>query len=389
MALTVSNIKIVESKIKKSPELDAICKLMEKHGHKNPFDMLPKSTKHKVSFELSNTYVAFANAIRRTLIEDLPVYAMTIAEQDLQTDDEFISGMNDVFIKNLGLVPIHQSAELSKYDIYLYVFNATNDIIDVKVSDIKVVPKGRKVGGKSKHKAKVEAGEEINLDDEIEEESNEKPKESTKSKNVTELAPDDNILIARLRPGKYLKMKNIQIVRGTAVEDAGKFTALNNVYYKPLDIEPFDQFTGKGTHSYENDYSKFAIGFNTCGNITPQDVMENCCKVLSDQVNDIKTKLLSYAGAKAELYFSGQDFEVKQEKEVYTYRFINHYVSEIYMIAMCCYQLDENTPFVAPSVERNDSTIGIIKIKHADCNKLLIAACDKCLADLATLKKAF
>jgi hypothetical protein len=449
MSVTISNLKIENQKQQKTPELDAIVKVMEKHGVKNPYDLLPKSIKHKVSFTLNNTFSAFANALRRTLVDDIPTYSMHVEEKDVVTDDEFVSGISDVLIKNLALTPIMQSDDIMKtHELYLYVHNTTTEIIDVKARDIQIVPKSskKKKGGAEKKAAKkkktdtasksdtadnseVESeveddnedktttpetevepeSETDNPDTENTEDANEKDeniednpdsetenthKDKTTNKPITKsnsnvLLPDDNILLIRLRPGKYLKIRNIVITQGTAAIDAGRFTLLNNVMYEPLDVTPYDQFTGKGTRSIEHDCKSFALGFTTRGNIEPKEVMEKAHKKMSTCLLDIKNKIKTYSEANAGIYYNNQDCEVTIKDEVYTFKFLNHYISELLMIAMCCYKLDDNIPYCTATVERYDSLIGILKIKHANVISVLIKSIETCQKNLDTVLAAF
>ncbi len=389
MSLKIEKLKIDEIKTHKTPELDAIVKLMAKHGTNNGYDLLPTSIKHKVSFQLNNTYSAFANAIRRTLVEDIPTKSLSIDEKSIITDDEFIAGMSDVLIKNLGLLPITQFSDVinspDKYDIHLYVFNNSTEIIDVKARDITVVRRITK-------KSKKGGADELDLEDEITEDVPTKfhtKKDHSKQESTQALIPDDNILLMRLRPGKYLKMNNITIQTGTSAMDAGKYSLLNNIMYEPLDIQPYDQFTGKGTRSIDHDCRSFQLEFTTCGNISPEEVMKLVHTKLSNDLTDIKKKIQLYIDSGSGSYYSGQDCEVVLRDEVYNFKFIGHYISELAMISMCCYKLDSNIPFCAATVERYDSIVGLLRIKHADFTKILLKSIETCQKDLDTLLAAF
>ncbi len=406
MSLKVEKLKIDEIKTRKTPELDVIVTLMSKHGFMNGYDLLPTSTKHKVSFQLNNTYSAFANAIRRTLVEDIPTKSLLINEKDIVTDDEFIAGMSDVLVKNLGLLPITQFSDVvdypDRYDIYLYVFNNTTEIIDVKAKDISVV---RKVTKKSKKETGKRGGAEeldvaestLDLDNEITEDVSTEDvlaksrgqKDTSYKESTYNLVPDDNILLMRLRPGKYLKLRNITIQTGTSAVDAGKFSLLNNIMYEPLDMQPYDQFTGKGTRSIDHDCKSFQLEFTTCGNILPKEVMKLVHTKLSSDLTDLKKKIQLYINAGSGSYYSGQDCEVTLRDDVYNFKFIGHYISELAMIAMCCYKLDDNIPFCAATVERYDSIVGLLRIKHVDFTKIILKAIETCQKDLDTLLAVF
>lgn len=410
MSLKVDKVQIEEIKIRKTPELDAIVKLMAQNGISDGYSLLPTSTKHKVSMQLNNTYSAFANAIRRTLVEDIPVWSLGVHETDILTDDEFISGMNDVLVKNLGLVPIMQTGKVidapDKYDLYLYVFNNTNEIIDVKASDINIVlkttKKSKKKGGAQKEtdvdnttvdedadidedNATVDVDADIDLDTEIELDN----KTNASTKKEFNLIPDDNILLMRLRPGKYLKLRNIFPQSGTSAQDASKYSLLNNVSYEPLDMNPYDQFTGKGTRSIEHDCKSFLLEFSTCGNIEPKQVIQLAHKKLVSNLEDIRKKIQLYIDKGITSYYSGQDCEVTLQDEVYNFKFVGHYISELFMIAMNCLKLDDNVPFCAATVERYDSVVGLLRIKHADFTKLLLKSIDVCIKDLDIFLDAF
>jgi hypothetical protein len=348
------SFKVEDASIKHSAELDKIIASMKKIGIDGNA-LLPTSKKYRVQMHLRGTYSAFANAIRRTLVEDLETFSLLIKDSDVDTDDDFISGMNDVLVKNLALIPIHQKCDIVKnpdaYNIYINVHNPYNEVLDVKAYHISITKNGKTIP-------------------------------------ETDLIPDTNISVMQLRPGKYLKVRPITLQKGRSSRHAGKFSLLNNVSYKILDVQPFDQFTGKGQKSFETEPSEFLITFETAGNIDPKHVIELLHKKLTDDLTDIRAKIIDYEESKAGVYYSGVNCEVTIRDDVYTYKFPTHYISETYLIGMCCYKLDPNTPFCSATVDRFDSEIGIIKIKHANPNKLLIAAIDAAIADLDNVLKA-
>lgn len=357
--LTISNIDVTDFKITKSSELDKFVKIMAKHGITDGYKLLPTSTKHIVKFQMNNTYSAFANAIRRVLTEEIETKSLNVLESNIQCDDEFILGMNDLLMKNLSLVPVYQTGDFidsfDNYKTFLNVYNNTNDVIDVKVSDIECYSKKNK---------------------------------STDSL-LSKLVPDSNITLIRLRPGKFLKLTSIVLQSGKACDNYAKFSLLNNVKYAPLDIDPYDQFTKKGTKSIEVDCKQFALEFTTCGNISPHDTISKVVDVLSADLLDIKKKITIYSGVKLDTYYRGEACEVEISDDVYNYKFPGHYITVVCAIAMRCFKLDENILFCSATVERFDSVIGIIRIKHANPNKIVIAAIDACLEDLQILLKSF
>jgi len=141
--LKISDIKITDNSTKPSKELDDIFGTMKKFGIENPESLLPQVPSYNVEFKLKNTHVGFANAIRRILIEELPVKCMDFDEKELETDNDFI--LSDKLIKNLNLIPIRQEIDMDEYNrytIFLYKYNDTDDIIEVNASDIKIAIDG-------------------------------------------------------------------------------------------------------------------------------------------------------------------------------------------------------------------------------------------------------
>ena len=354
MSIKIENIKIEVIKIERSDAFIAIIKLIEKHGTKNAIDLLPKSEKKKLTFTINNTNAAFANAIRRILIDQIITSCLNVDEQDVKTDDEFVAGMINVIIGNISLIPIYQNIEIDKaeYNISLSVFNNTNEHMSVKASDIISLKK------KKHNKGEYIKGEYT---------------DNSERHSSLELFPDKNITLFNLRPGKYIKINNMYLEKGNAYNHAGKFTLLNNVTYKPLDIEPYNQFTESGTKSVEKNCTSFEISFTTAGNIELDIVINAVCDILLNDLRDIYNKLKLYIEANTPKYYKGDNCEIMINNNIYTINLAGHYLTELNIISMYCYQLDINTPFVTSTVERYDSNVGIIKLKHSDFGILLKA----------------
>jgi hypothetical protein len=343
----IEKISIKEVNIERTQKLNEIVKIMKDYGNiADAYSLLPKKPYHVVSFQLNNTYSAFANALRRILVEEITVSSMIIDENDIDTNDEFISGLKKVLLKNLALTPINQESETlqTKIEMSLFVKNTTNDIIDIFAADIK---------------------------------------------NANDLIVYPNIVIMRLRPGKFLNLKKIVIQSGRAYEHYGYFSLLNNTTYKPIDIVPYDQFTKKGEKSMEVDCKKFELGFTTCGNIMPKNVINKMIDKFEYDLLDIKSKIETYSKSDSGDFYSGDGCDVEIKDEIYNYKFPGHYISVVAAIAMRCYILDNTIPFCTSRVDRFDSMIGFIRIKHASPNKLLITAIDACMSDLEIISNAF
>lgn len=363
MELSKNNVKVDKIKIdddyfKKTPEMNKLLTIMAKHGTQNGYELLPKAPLYRVSFELHDTYAEFANAIRRTLISRVPVSSLLAEEfledgktQNIETDDEFVSGATNILIKTISGIPISQNEKYTKnfesYGLSLNVYNNSIEIIDVMASDIK-----------------------------------------TNKANITDIIPTPNILITRLRPGKYLNIKKFKIQTETGDNDANSFTLLNNVSYNPIMV-PYNAETGEGEKSMTYNCQKFNFSYLTKGNVPAIYPIQKTCDVLNESLDIIKKKIDAYAEAKSDIYYTGQDIEVSITNGVYEFVFHGNGISETFMLAKCCYKLDPNGELYNATIRRYESKIGILRIKHAEPIKILLDAILACKKDLQIVHDAF
>ena len=328
--LIVDNVKITEYGIKYDKYLTDVISMMEEYGINNPKDLLPKSKWYELEFNLKNTYSGFANGIRRALTEELPVLCLDFKEESLETDDEFI--LHDLLIKNMNLIPINQEIK-SDLNCSISIRNMTNEIIDIKASDIK---------------------------------------------NAEKIIPDPNIVLIRLRPGKYLKIKSIFINKGYGKDNMAKFSLLNNIRYDIID--KVDK------RSIEYDPKEFKITITTAANISIKRLMFLLEDELVNRLNNIKEKIKLYMGSdQSKKYYFSNGLEVTIINGMYVYKITGEYITLAYMIGQRCFLLDRNILFCAPSIDRYDNDYAIIKLKHADPNKLLMMSIDNCINDIKLL----
>jgi hypothetical protein len=231
----------------------------------------------------------------------------------------------------------------------LFVQNNTNDIIDVKALDIKIVD--------------------------------------------YDLILEPNIIIVRLRPGKYLKINEFTLERGYGKYNAGKFSLLDNVVAYPLDIEPFDVVKKTGTRSISKDVTQYYISFKTTCNIKPRTVMHMLCDELTSRLSRMFEQVSRFTteNKKGDVSYTSEDtkFTVNAKDNMYTYKFIGEQLTLAGMVGQRCYLLDKNIAYCGPTVERYDTEVCVIRLKHADASKLLTTAIEECIADLKILRKAF
>jgi len=349
-------LKIVDIKCDKrqcaNQQIDKFIQLMDKY-HICNLDLLPTVPWYEVSFTLKHSYAGFANAIRRVLIEELPTKCLTCTADDVQTDDPFI--LSDIVIKNIHLIPISQ--ELTNYSyktIALYVYNNTDEIIDIKAKHIITSDKPfSKIANDILHL--TSGGKKSSF------------------QTCENIIPNANIIIARLRPTKYIKITNLVIEEGIAQDNAAKFTLLNNVSYDILD-----------QCSIEHDPTMFKLKFSTSSNIRPATVVQLLYNVLSKKIQLAKDFLIEYDKSNKKTYYT-ENFEVLFQYDIYTYKFHGEYITLVHMLAQQCYILEPTILYCAPTIDRYDNDIAMIKINHPTATKLLLKACDKCLGDLETL----
>jgi len=111
-----------------------------------------------LQFQLTNTNVSFANAIRRTILSDIPTLVFRAAPYDATTINiiKNTSRLNNEIIRHrLSCVPIHHDIDFptDKYLFKIEIENTGDTVINVTTSDIKVFDKD--TGKEEKQAAKA------------------------------------------------------------------------------------------------------------------------------------------------------------------------------------------------------------------------------------------
>jgi hypothetical protein len=321
-------------------------------------DVLPKRSKFRVEFEITGTCSGFANGIRKCIMDEIPIYSLTMDSDGFTTSDRYI--LSDYLQKNIELIPILQEIDFEKaknWTISLDIINSTDEVIDIKSGDIEIFD------GKTKI-----------------------PSESIMSPNIS---------IVELHPAMFIKISGISIVHGVSKVDAAKFASVSNTRYEILDMIPLEHTKEKknpGKSSMMSDPTAFRIGYTTYRNVNdPKTIIYSCCDTLSDRVTafkkemenikeDSETKVISYFSALLDAETRGdfQFFNFKDEA-----RTIPN------MISQYCFLLDPNIPFSAPALIHPSTEIGVVKIKHTNSIKIVQDAMTGILRDVSILKKAF
>lgn len=194
-----------------------------------PKDYYPDLLHKRLSFNLSNSNVAFANAIRRCCINELEMKYLNVS--------------------NFALT--------EKYNIPQVIENRINQIPLLQIiSDDKTF------------KLKVSNDSDENLD------------VYTSSFNCKPYF-NENIKICTIRPNSKLEIE-LDVKKNTGIKD-GKFSACS-VVYNILDID-----TKTSTLNQHN--KEFYISIETNGNIEPKEIINICVDSLTRRLNNIKNDI--------------------------------------------------------------------------------------------------
>ena len=97
--------------------------------------LIPLVVNNTLTFELKNANCALANAIRRTLISEMPIKHLTVSLTDIKTTDPYVIG--EAIRKRIEMIPISQSTD--EDSVFAVRFeNNTDGYIDVSSSEIKL-----------------------------------------------------------------------------------------------------------------------------------------------------------------------------------------------------------------------------------------------------------
>jgi DNA-directed RNA polymerase subunit L len=224
--------------------------------------LLPKTLKpESCEFELHNVSLAIANGIRRAIISETKTRALTMLSDDFHTNDVFVK-LPDFIISRIRCIPVKQSVSLNA--VYkLSVTNNTADMMDVKTSHL--------TGGPS---------------------------------NMF----DETITILKLNPGKYVTIDKITIDEGYGYNFAGYSTAYGATCI-PLDVIPYNMYTGEGVKSMVSDPRSHKIAFDTNGTIDCHNLISNACHEIIDRLENIRTMMykLQQLEDKYQLYINGEN----------------------------------------------------------------------------------
>ena len=346
MVVKIKNIKIVENNIKKSKHFVKLIediKLVEKNYEK----FIPNAT-HTVSFVLHNTEVEFANFIRRSLIDEIPVLSMTTPDEKIITNDDFI--INEHLSKQIELIPFKQEVK-DDLEISLKVINKTDDIITIYSGDIE-----------------IKNGNNI-----------------LKTKDYM----DTGIPLINLRSSKKLEIKNIELCTGIGKNDNGRHEFLNNITYEILDVEPLEETKEgrKGQSSLNSNPTEFAISYTTFGNIEPKLVIKKFYDIMSTRLISIQNEMKKIK--ETDKTYISDLIELQTIGNIKEFHFIGEYWTVARLISKFVFIEFNEIEFVASKIKHPSIEIGIVAISHPNSCKLIINAIFNILKNMDAFKKAF
>jgi DNA-directed RNA polymerase subunit L len=311
---------------------------------------LPKNIKYKVSFELKDTNSDIANGLRRCLLNETPTKCLQYNENsDVETSDPYI--LSDFLKKQIELIPINQDVEYDDLTITLDIKNNTDEIIDVLTQNFTIKKKDT----------------EIPVD-----------------KVMSPL-----LVISRLRPEEYLKIKNITVKIGIGRDDAAAFCNISNIYYKPIDVVPLNTETKKGESSMTSTPTHFKIGYSTHRNTSkPLMLVKKACTVIIERLELILADIKNISDS-ADYYYSDL-IQMETNGNVKEIQFKNENWTTANLIARFCYILTKgNIKFVTPAIIHPENEIAMVKISHPEFCKLIQDAIKKIIEEFTTIKGSF
>lgn len=293
--------------------------------------LLPSLPQYTVSLTINDVPVSFPNAIRRCLIDYIPVSILHFdMYNDFDCTDPYLTC--DYFNLVLGSIHIDQD---QKWQGSIDVYNpSTTDLLEISTHDIKF--KNGKI--------------------------------------------HSNYPICVLRPKTSLKIKNIYAleIRGC---DNGRAKICNGVViYRTPDQKPYDQFTDSGDRSTVYDPRRFIVGYRTRATkdnkyiplIKALDTIVVSCESVKESVekNDSRKVIIT------------------SSFDVFTYSFFGEYFTIVDLIRDYILEVNPSVGRVSSINKSFDEDVGMLLIQHPDHRDLILHACEAILKEVNIVRKA-
>lgn len=308
---------------------------------KDNIDFLPQNTQHKVEFIIKDSCTAFANALRRALIDETEVWSLSCDEfSSFKEYDKYM--LSDFFRKQLEAIPISQDAkDYYDWEIEIDINNDTSETMPVFSSHIRV--------------------------------TNKKTKKEIDTKKLWE----QNIHLAYLQSGYALKVSNIQIKSGQGKIDGNAFSHVSNVLYDVLDCKDSCMVSMP---------TSFLLGYDTHKNFDdPFEPIKKTLKYLQTRIEEIKTALPE----KINGVYHSDVFKITTEGDYTTFTIFQDTWTLANLISRYIFDLDPEITYITADIEHPDKDVSIIKMNHSDVIKITQHALQKIEKDLKDVSNIF
>ena len=372
----ITNIKIEENDVvefvKKATDIvkknitDADSKL-----NLNLLDLLPKEKYNTVSFIIKNTNSSFANAIRRTIVSEVPVWSLALDVRDYETNDPFL--IFDHLATKIGSLPIHQEY-IHKFeqngdnpnDIYTFYINIENNSSELKY---------------------------IYSDDII--------INGTSSINK-EFSIIKNIPLQYLTPNTFLRTKLI-LEKGYGYQNGAKFSITPMPVYYPNDYIPLEtkhKAASSGHSSLITDYKEFYFKYDTYTHYKdPLIILKMAINEIKKRINNILNYIDEYIKdpmipddihtnfKKKIVIYKNEFIEIKKENHTYFIIIQGESVTISKLFSRYVYDEHKHIELVTDANEHPSIRSVFIKLQDHNSIKLMVKAGEKIINDLNSILK--
>lgn len=241
-------------------KVDEVIDLSPKVNDRELDHLMPKRLFCKrLSFTLKDTNRAVANGIRRTVMSELLVKALTFDYEDFSTTNPFL--INTMILKRFRLIPIDQAVPDDAV-FELHAANKTNHVAYVYTRQISI---------------KAGAG-------------------------LKGLPFNENIPLFTLEAGTSVDIKNIRVISDYGYNFAGHAVAYNATSLA-LDQKPINLFLpaddpNRGIPSRQSNPREWRITFNTTGAMAPHDIVRAACDNIIERLRNVEKLLYSIQASK-------------------------------------------------------------------------------------------
>lgn len=322
----------------------------------------------KITFEIHNTSPSFANALRRTIIDELPLYSLTCELDKIRSSDRKLITATDSITRRLELIPLSQDPAKKAIDSGLQFsiikVNNTSNSIPVTSADIIVrQPDSKKI---------IKKNEAI-------------------IPTISNLKYfSDKIIICELDKGKYLHIDNITIFskKNRELSIGGQ---IHSFVYVPIEHEkqlnPISGLNPMEPSSLTVQPSKYRLGFTmNYVSTPPMYIIKLACQELISRLNVIKNEIGESDG---DIPYYSDVLEITKPEKIIHYKIMNESYTIGRMLFKYGFDIDPSIPFITNANEHALIYTTIIKIIHPDSQKLLTKAIDNIIADLNIVFKSF